>query len=102
MDASAQDGGEIFEATAFLGYFKDLTDTRQPGKVVYPLDEVSLLALLATLAGAETVTDMARFGEKSLPSCAVSARARHRRGDRDHPRHGVPAHHRRGGAGQEG
>ncbi|WP_174254876.1 ISAs1 family transposase [Acidisphaera sp. S103] len=66
MDASAQDGGEIFEATAFLGYFEDLTDTRQPGKVVYPLDEVLLLALLATLAGAETVTDMARFGEKKL------------------------------------
>ena len=38
MDASAQDGGEIFEATAFLGYFEDLTDTRQTrfGPVVVP------------------------------------------------------------------
>ena len=34
--------------------------------MVYPLDEVLLLALLATLAGAETVTDIARFGEKKL------------------------------------
>jgi hypothetical protein len=32
--------------------------------VVYPLDEVLLLTLLATLAGAETFTDIARFGEK--------------------------------------
>ena len=34
--------------------------------MVYPLDEVLLLALLATLAGAETFTDIARFGEKKL------------------------------------
>ncbi len=40
---------------------------RQPGKVVYPLHEVLLLALLAVLAGAETFTDIARFGEKKLP-----------------------------------
>ena len=41
------DDGEIFEATVFLHHFKDLTDTRQQAKVVYPLDEVLLLALLA-------------------------------------------------------
>ena len=35
--------------------------------MVYPLDEVLLLALLAVLAGAETFTDIARFGEKKLP-----------------------------------
>ena len=66
MDASVQDDGEIFEATVFLSYFKDLPDNRQPGKVIYPLDEVLLLALLATLAGAEAFTDIARFGEKKL------------------------------------
>ena len=44
----------------------DLPDGRQPGKVIYPLDEVLLLALLATLAGAEAFTDIARFGEKKL------------------------------------
>ena len=66
MDDSAMDDGEIFEATVFLHHFKDLTDTRQQAKVVYPLDEVLLLALLATLAGAESFTDIARFGEKKL------------------------------------
>jgi predicted transposase YbfD/YdcC len=67
VDEMAQGDGEIFEATAFLCHFNDLTDGRQPGKVVYPLHEVLLLALLAVLAGAETFTDIARFGEKKLP-----------------------------------
>ena len=34
--------------------------------MVYPLDEVLLLALLAVLAGAETFVDIARFGAKKL------------------------------------
>ena len=67
MDMPAQDEGAFFVATFFLDYFKDLPDSRQPGKVIYPLDEVLLLALLATLAGAEAFTDIARFGEKKLP-----------------------------------
>lgn len=66
MEDSATDDGAVFEATAFLSYFNDLPDSRQPGKVVYPLDEVLLLALLAVLAGAETFTDIARFGDKKL------------------------------------
>ncbi len=66
MDETALDDSEIFEATVFLSHFDDLADGRQPGKVVYPLDEVLLLALLAVLAGAETFTDIARFGEKKL------------------------------------
>ncbi|WP_018268438.1 transposase family protein [Methylosinus sp. LW4] len=52
--------------TAFLAYFKDLPDRRQAGEVVYPLDEILLLCLLAVLAGAEAFTDIARFGEKKL------------------------------------
>src|SRR5438309_9771637 len=55
-----------FETTAFLGYFKDLRDHRQAGKVTYPLEEMLLLSLLAVLAGAEGFTDIARFGEKKL------------------------------------
>ncbi|MFD2345658.1 transposase family protein [Sinorhizobium terangae] len=43
-----------------------MPDHRQPGKVVYPLEEILLLCLLAVLAGAETFTDIARFGEKRL------------------------------------
>jgi predicted transposase YbfD/YdcC len=54
------------EAVVFLSYFEDLRDARQAGKVMYPLDEVLLLCLLAVLAGAETITDIARFGQKKL------------------------------------
>ena len=62
MDTS----GALGEAVAFLEHFQDLPDSRQPGKVVYPLDEVLLLSLLAVLAGAEAFTDIARFGQKKL------------------------------------
>ena len=66
MEDLATDCGTIFEATSFLSYFNELPDPRQAAKVVYPLDEVLLLALLAVLAGAEAFTDIARFGEKKL------------------------------------
>jgi predicted transposase YbfD/YdcC len=65
MDASVDFCG-LGEATVFLDYFNDLPDPRQAGKVVYRLNEVLLLSLLAVLAGAESFTDMARFGEKKL------------------------------------
>jgi predicted transposase YbfD/YdcC len=54
------------EVLVFLNHFKDLPDPRQRGKVVYPLDEILLLCLLAVLAGSEAITDIARFGEKKL------------------------------------
>jgi DDE_Tnp_1-associated len=54
--------GSLGEATVFLDYFKDLTDPRQLGKVIYPLNGVLLLSLLAVLANAESFTDIARFG----------------------------------------
>ena len=50
----------------YLRYFNDLPDPRQAVKVVYPLDEVLLLSRLAVLAGAETVTGIARFGAKKV------------------------------------
>src|SRR5258708_2912310 len=56
----------IAETTSFLHHFKDLPDHRQAGKVDYPLLEVLLLILLAVLAGAETFTDIARFGERKI------------------------------------
>src|SRR3954465_15284132 len=43
--------GAFGEAVVFLRYFVDLPDPRQRGKVIYPLDEVLLLSLLAVLAG---------------------------------------------------
>ncbi|MGP0089241.1 MAG: ISAs1 family transposase [Xanthobacteraceae bacterium] len=66
MESAAAAFGAISEAVVFLGYFKDLSDPRQRGKVTYPLEEVLLLCLLAVLGGAETFVDIARFGEKKL------------------------------------
>jgi predicted transposase YbfD/YdcC len=66
MGRVATEFGAISEAVVFLDYFKDLPDPRQPGKVVYPLDEVLLFCLLAVLGGAETFVDIARFGEKKI------------------------------------
>src|SRR5467141_662005 len=66
MEAAAGAFGAVSEGVVFLEYFKDLPDPRQLGKVVYPLDEVLLLCLLAVLGGAETFVDIARFGEKKL------------------------------------
>jgi len=66
MDVVAYDAEAVAEAVIFLAYFKDMPDGRQIAKVKYPLAEVLLLCLLAVIAGAETITDIARFGEKKL------------------------------------
>lgn len=58
--------GAFGEAIDFLEHFESLGDPRQRGKVIYPLDEVLLVCLIAVLAGAETIVDIARFGEKKL------------------------------------
>lgn len=66
MGRTDLEGSAFAETTAFLFYFKDMPDSRQRGKIAYPLDEILLLCLLAVLAGAEAFTDIARFGEKKL------------------------------------
>ena len=66
MDDATQDNPALFESVVFLNHFNDLPDPRQRGKVMYPLEEVLLLALLAVLAGAESFVEIARFGEKKL------------------------------------
>src|SRR6267154_6603174 len=65
MEARAGFGAHS-EALVFLESFTDFPDPRQRGKVIYPLDEVLLLCLLAVLAGAETFVDIARFGERKV------------------------------------
>lgn len=63
----------VAESVVFLRYFADLPDPRQRAKVMYPLSEVLLLCLLAVLAGAETITDIARFPEsKPIDEAAVA------------------------------
>jgi predicted transposase YbfD/YdcC len=66
MDEVTADCAALHETVVFLGHFKDLEDPRQQGKITYPLDEVLLLCLLAVLAGAETMVDIALFGCKKL------------------------------------
>jgi len=66
MDSDEAGFAAVAETTSFLHYFSELPDHRQPGKVDYPLPEVLLLILLAVLAGAETFTDIARFGERKI------------------------------------
>jgi len=62
MDAA----GALGETIVFLDHFRSLPDPRQRGKVIYPLDEVLLLCLLAVLAGAESFVEIARFGTQKL------------------------------------
>jgi predicted transposase YbfD/YdcC len=66
MDGTTTDCGAFEEAVVFLNHFKDMPDQRQRGKVMYPLEEILLLALLAVLAGAESFVDIARFGRMKL------------------------------------
>lgn len=56
----------IPESVVFLDHFADLPDPRQLNKVIYPLDEMLLLSLLAVVAGAETFTAIAQFGKDKL------------------------------------
>ena len=66
MEDTATDSVALSEAVVFLNHFKDMPDPRQRGKVMYPLDEILLLALLAVLAGADSFVEIARFGCKKL------------------------------------
>jgi len=54
------------QVVEFLESFEDLDDPRQRAKVLYPLDEILLLALLGVLAGCDSWVEIARFGEKKL------------------------------------
>ena len=66
MDSTTTDCAAFDETVVFLRHFNDLQDPRQKGKVIYPLDEILLLCLLAVLAGAESFTEIALFGTKKL------------------------------------
>lgn len=66
MEDLTTDCGALGEAVVFLNHFKGLPDPRQCGKVVYPLDEVLILTLVAVLAGAESFVDIARFGRMKV------------------------------------
>ena len=52
--------------SALLDHFSALDDPRQPGKVLYPLPEVMLLVLCATLSGAEDFVEVRFWGREKL------------------------------------
>ena len=49
-----------------LDHFSALEDPRQQAKVLYPLPEILLLLLCATLAGADDVVEIALWGDEHL------------------------------------
>ncbi|MFT3973213.1 MAG: ISAs1 family transposase [Amaricoccus sp.] len=51
---------------AFIDHFSALEDPRQAWKVVYPLPEILLVVLCATLGGAEDFVEVARWGQRKL------------------------------------
>lgn len=64
MASGRGDGGAFTGSVVFLSHFSALPDARQRGKVKYRLDEVLLLCLLAVVAGADCIVEIARFGQK--------------------------------------
>src|SRR5215212_4690982 len=52
--------------TSLLDHFLALDDPRQAAKVLYPLPEIILLLLCATLAGADDFVEMQLWGERHL------------------------------------
>ena len=52
--------------TSLLDHFAALEDRRQQAKVLYPLPEILLLLLCATLAGADDVTEVGLWGGENL------------------------------------
>jgi hypothetical protein len=56
----------FLSGTTFLDHFSALDDPRQACKVVYPLAEILLLVLCGTVAGAETLVEIERWGEGKL------------------------------------
>ncbi len=52
---------------SFLTHFAALRDPRQRGKVLYPLREILLLLLCATVAGADDFVEIGLWGRTHLP-----------------------------------
>jgi predicted transposase YbfD/YdcC len=67
---------------SFLDHFAVLEDPRQAAKVLYPLPEILLLLLCATLAGADDLVEVELWGDEHLPFLRRFLPCRH----------GVPSH----------
>jgi predicted transposase YbfD/YdcC len=58
--------GQMAAGKALLDHFAVLDDPRQQAKVLYPLPEIVLLLLCATLAGADDFVEIALWGRQNL------------------------------------
>ena len=58
--------------TSLLDRFAVLEDPRQRAKVLYPLPEILLLLLSATLAGADDCVESSSGARSNSPSCVGS------------------------------
>lgn len=50
----------------FLEFFSELPDTRQRGKILYPLNEMILTTLCAVICGADSYVEVEEFGNVKL------------------------------------
>jgi hypothetical protein len=69
MGGGSPDGPALAEVIVFLCYFNGLQGPQRagaPGRRCARSTRCCSFALLAVLAGAETITDIARFGGKTL------------------------------------
>ena len=60
--------------TSLIEHFSALKDPRQIAKVLYPLPEILLLVLCATLAGADDFVEVRPGAWSTWTSCAGSCR----------------------------
>jgi hypothetical protein len=73
-----------------LDHFSALQDPRQAWKVIYPLPEIMLLILAATMASAEDFVEIEEWGEEQLDFLRTFLR--YRSGDHRHRRQDLAAH----------
>jgi len=52
--------------TLLLQHFSELSDDREPGRIMYPLAEVLLLVTCATIASCDDFDDIVAWGENHL------------------------------------
>ena len=57
---------EAQTSIAVMDFFAELPDPRQAGKVVYPLREIILVALCATICGADSFVEFEEFGKAKI------------------------------------
>ena len=62
---------EETSSKALLDHFSALEDPRQQAKVLYPLPEIVLLLLSATLAGADDFVEIQLWGAQNLVVCTI-------------------------------